>query len=420
MSVWDDDTLLPLGTLQACLAPRDVQAVGTKSLVPPELGDANDYAAAGEDLRALLLGTKRWILPVSEFCKKPQPIKWLIKNWVQEDAQMMTFGASGAGKTFVVLDMALSIACSKINDWHGFKVKHGPVVYLAGEGHAGLRARLAGWAAHKGVEDAEIYVSEGAVDLNTPQGLTKTIEEIRSYDIAPCMIVVDTLNRFMVGDENKAQDAKTMLDACAALEREFQCTVILVHHTGVAESAQGRARGSSAWRGAMDIELMVKGDESGLISLMQTKNKDSERQGAIDFELVTVNVPGWFDEDGDQITTKVMELSDATMGEKEKKLTRTQLSALQTYIEAASTKGILDTEGKFRGLHIDAWREAYYRNSPADNENSKRVVFHRARRDLVDLKYLSVHDDIYTPIGIWGAFERKFLEGQLNAAKNPS
>lgn len=79
-----------------------------------------------------------------------------------------------------------------------------------------------------------------------------------------------------------------------------------------------------------------------------------------------------------------------------------------------------EAEGKFQGLHIDAWREVYYRNSPADNENSKRVVFHRARRDLVDLKYLTVHDDIYTPIGFWAPWERQFLGEQLNAAKNPA
>lgn len=398
-------------------AHEAAEAVGAKVIVPPELGDANDYAVAGKDLRTLLLGQPaHWIFPFAELCKKPQPIRWLIKNWLQEQAQIMVFGASGVGKTFVVLDMALSIACPQIKSWHGFKVKHGPVVYLAGEGHAGLRARLAGWAAHKGIEDAEIYVSEGAVDLNTPQGLTKTIEEIRSYDIAPCMIVVDTLNRFMVGDENKAQDARTMLDACAALEREFQCTVILVHHTGVAESAQERARGSSAWRGAMDIELMVKGNESALISLMQTKNKDSERQGALDFELITIDVPGWFDEDGEQITTKVMELSESA-GEikmaKEKPLSANQNFGMMTYIEAASAAGILNEKGEFQGLALEEWRRVFFSKSTLDSYGAKKTAFHRARNDLVKLKWLDVNDNVYIPIGLWAPWEKKFLAMRL-------
>ena len=401
-------------------AREAAEAVGGKVIVPPDRGDANDYAAAGKDLRALLLGTKRWILPVSEFCRKPQPIRWLIKNWVQEDALMMAFGAPGAGKTFVVLDMALSIACPQIKDWHGFKVKHGPVVYLAGEGYVGLKARIAGWMAHKDVGDANMYVSDESVDLNTPEGVRRTVEEVRSYKVAPKLIVVDTLNRFMVGDENKAQDAKTMLDACAALEREFQCTVILVHHTGVAENAQGRARGSSAWRGAMDIELaVIKESDEPMVILRQTKNKDAELQSDLVLDQVTVDVPGWFDEDNEQVTTKVMELSGSVMGqtEKEKALTKAQHFAIQTYIEAASTLGMLDTEGKFRGLSLDAWREVYYRNSPADNTDAKKKAFQRARNDLVGLKYLNVQDDIYIPIGIWGAFEKDFLAKQLQGRR---
>jgi putative DNA primase/helicase len=69
--------------------------------------------------------------------------------------------------------------------------------------------------------------------------------------------VVDTLHRFLDGDENSATDAKTMLDACSALIQEFACSVILIHHTGVSSEAQHRGRGSSAWRGALDIEISV-------------------------------------------------------------------------------------------------------------------------------------------------------------------
>lgn len=391
--------------------------IGAKVIIPPELGDANDYAAAGKDLRALLLGTKRWILPVSEFCKKPQPIRWLIKSWVQEDALMMAFGAPGAGKTFVVLDMALSIACPQITDWHGFKVKHGPVVYLAGEGYVGLKARIAGWMAHKNVGDANMYVSDESVDLNTPGGVKRTVEEIRSYKVAPKLIVVDTLNRFMVGDENKAQDAKTMLDACAALEREFQCTVILVHHTGVAENAQGRARGSSAWRGAMDIELaVIKEPDEPMVILRQTKNKDAELQSDLSMDQMTVDVPGWFDEDGEQITTKVMELSESA-GEikvaKEKPLSANQNFGMMTYIEAASTAGMLNEKGEFQGLALEEWRKVFFSKSTLDSYGAKKTAFHRARNDLVRLKWLDVDDNIYTPIGLWAPWERKFLATRL-------
>ena len=375
-------------------ATEAAEAIKGRTIIPPDLGDANDYAADGKDLRALLLGTRRWIVPVMEFCKKPQPIRWLIKHWLQENSQMMVFGASGSGKTFIVLDMALSIACRQIEAWQGFKVKHGSVVYLAGEGYAGLRARIAGWIAHKSVEDVDMYVSEEPVDLNAPGGISRTIQEIHSYDIEPCLIVVDTLNRFMTGDENKAQDTKTMLDACAVLQREFRCSVLFVHHTGVAENAQGRARGSSAWKGAMDIEMCVsKIDGEPQLVLQQTKNKDSELQPDLLLEQRPVDVPGWLDDDGEQVRTVIIELSREVKAEMEKKLSKSQEFALQTFNEAARTVGELDADGHFAGLTREAWREVFFRMSNLDTTGAKRTAFYRAQSDLQSLGKIALQDD---------------------------
>jgi hypothetical protein len=119
--------------------------------------------------------------------------------------------------------------------------------------------------------------------------------------------VVDTLHRFLSGDENSAQDAKTMLDACNALMQEFNCSVILVHHTGVADEAQHRARGSSAWRGALDIEIsIVPGKEGVPMQIVQRKSKDAELAETIHVELQQVSIPGWRDEDNQQVTSAVI------------------------------------------------------------------------------------------------------------------
>ncbi len=69
-----------------------------------------------------------------------------------------------------------------------------------------------------------------------------------------------------------------MLDACGALISEFGCSVILVHHTGVNSETQHRARGSSAWRGALDIEVsIVPTSENGdPMEIIQRKSKDAE------------------------------------------------------------------------------------------------------------------------------------------------
>jgi hypothetical protein len=282
---------------------------GVRMTTPPVPGDANDYVQAGHDLALLLkppAPVMDYLIHADGFSAQPAPISWLVKHWIQDKALVMVHGPSGGGKTFVTLDWMLHIASGKAT-WFGHKVRPGNMVYLAGEGHHGLRSRIAAWKHHNSVSNLNMWVSKSGVDLNTAEGYLKVVEAIRVLKIKPDVITVDTLHRFMAGDENSAQDAKTMLDACAALMQEFGCTVILVHHTGVSEEAQHRARGSSAWRGALDIEISVipaKGDKS--IEIVQRKSKDAEMAAPVYVDLESVAIPGWLDEDGEAVTSAVV------------------------------------------------------------------------------------------------------------------
>lgn len=279
---------------------------GCSIVIPPELGDANDFHLAGGDLAALLQPEQDdWLVSADEFSQQPAPISWLIKGHIQRDALIMVHGPSGGGKTFVVLDMCLRMA-SGGGEWCGHRTSHSTVVYLAGEGHHGVRGRIAGWKHHNNVERLDMWVSKSGLDLNTPEGYRRAVNALRSLKKKPDIIVVDTLHRFLSGDENSAQDAKTMLDACAMLIEEFGCSVLLVHHTGVNEEAQHRARGSSAWRGALDIEIsIVPAKNDNPMEIVQRKSKDAELAEPIYGELQSVSIPGWIDEDGEQVTSAV-------------------------------------------------------------------------------------------------------------------
>jgi len=280
---------------------------GARMVMPPIQGDANDYAQAGNDLASLLMPSHDdWLIPADDFCSQPSPISWLVKRWIQSQALVMVHGPSGGGKTFVVLDWCLRMA-SGIEDWSGHKVRPGNVVYLAGEGHHGLRGRVAAWKHHHQAGKLKMWLSKDGCDLNTPTGYLKVVEQVRMLQERPSVIVVDTLHRFLQGDENSAQDAKTMLDACNALMMEFNCSVILVHHTGVSDEAQHRARGSSAWRGALDIEIsIIPGKDDQPMQIVQRKSKDAELAETVFVELHTVEIPGWRDEDDQQVTSAVV------------------------------------------------------------------------------------------------------------------
>jgi putative DNA primase/helicase len=293
---------------------------GATVIMPPNVGeDANDYAQHGGDLLALLEQSteKSWLVGADELSRDMAPLKWLVKKYLQQGSFAMVHGPSGSGKSFLVLDWSMRIA-SDIELWCDKKISHGTVVYLAGEGHYGIRARIAAWKQYHDIASLDMFVSSCGVDLDQPQGLQKTLSSIRSIGRKPVLIVVDTLHRFLSGDENSAQDAKLMLDACAILQSEFDCTVLLVHHTGVSEEAQHRPRGSSSWKGALDNELSVR-QKKGELVITPRKMKDSDEAQEITMKMVNVPIEGWLDEDGDQVCSLVLEQSDSPQAEEPKK-----------------------------------------------------------------------------------------------------
>jgi phage/plasmid primase-like uncharacterized protein len=316
---------------------------GARVVMPPESGDANDYVQAGHDLISLLEPPQDdWLISADEFSSKPAPISWLIKGWVQNNALIMVHGPSGGGKTFVVLDWCLRIS-SETPDWFGAKVRPGCVVYLAGEGHHGLKARIAAWKQHNQASTLDMWLSKDGCDLNTPQGYQRVVDHLRALKDKPRLIVVDTLHRFLSGDENSAQDTKTMLDACNALMMEFDCSVLLVHHTGVSSEAQHRARGSSAWRGALDIEISIVPANNGTpMEIHQRKSKDTELAQPLYAQLDQVAIDGWLDEDGNQVSSAVLVAADKPITKKENPMAK----HMKLFEQAWWASGAEVSEGK--------------------------------------------------------------------------
>lgn len=381
-------------------------------IIPPEPGDANDYAAAhgGPALTKLLEGRERWLVKGRDFYAQPAPIRWLIKKWIPRDSYGMVFGASGAGKSFVMVDMAMTIA-AQLPEWNGMKVRGGPVVYLAGEGIHGMKARMAGWVQEHGRDVDDIYVSRSGCDLNTDAGYSQVVNDIDAWKVKPVLIIVDTLNRFMMGDENAASDARGMNNYCGLLMNRYGCSVLVVHHTGVNAEAKDRARGSSAFKGAMDVEIKIESNGAGVVLLTQMKSKDSALAPCVALEQKQISINGWFDEDGDPVTTLVLEPSDdlyATDGGKEKKRSKTAQKCLDAFVEAGRKHGTFDTEGRFSGVTVEDWRDTFYSMHDADENKSKiRVAFKRGRDELEESGEIAGEGEVYHFSGDFAEFRER-------------
>ena len=89
---------------------------------------------------------------------------------------------------------------------------------------------------------------------------------------------------------------------------------------------RGVPRGSSAWKGALDVEISFKPTNDGLI-LEQAKSKDTEAAEPLSLELKSVDLPGWFDDDDEQVTSAVI-TGGAIRSDKESKQQTADVKAL--------------------------------------------------------------------------------------------
>ena len=219
---------------------------------------------------------------------------WLISEVFERNRLITVFGEPKSGKSFISIAMACAVA--KGSDFYGHDAKKAPVVYLAGEGVSGIRRRLAAYHQSEyggSLDGAPLFLSNRGSRINEPEEYQKLEDEINllKQEVGQIgLIIFDTFQRNFSGDENSAQEVNKFVKAADQLIHDFDCTVLLVHHTG--RGNKGRARGSSVLDASIDGEFLVerKGtkpddDNSMLVTMKQTKNKDGMGMAEKKFEF---------------------------------------------------------------------------------------------------------------------------------------
>ena len=244
-------------------------------------------------------------IPAHEFAVAAK-LKWIVKGVLPHAELGVLYGESGSGKSFVALDLAASIALGQ--DWRGHKVKQGKVVYVAAEGANGFRNRLRAYS-HQHQLDLKtlplhiIHAAPNLLDKTDALDVAKAILTVGKPDL----VIVDTLAQTMPGgNENGGEDMGKAMAHCRGIHRATGALVLLVHHSGK-DSSKG-ARGWSGLRAAADVEMeVVRSDQERMLSV--TKQKDGDDGAEFGFKLVQVVVD--IDEDGDDITSCIVEHCEA-------------------------------------------------------------------------------------------------------------
>lgn len=272
----------------------------------PDNYDVNDYAAEyGSDALAALLERpqvppQRFRLLSDDDLRKMPPLPWRIKGVLPVAGLAAWFGASGSGKSFLVLDALQSVAAGA--DWFGHRVTPCPVIYCALEGEGGIAGRVAAYRIRHGSTAGNIRYLVQQFSLLDDRDIRDLAQAIKSDGAGAGVVVLDTLNRAAPGaDENDSRAMGQIIAAAKELQTLIGGLVLLVHHTGK-DTSKG-LRGHSSLHAALDAAIEVRRDGDRREWVI-AKSKDGEDGASHPFKLDIVELGT--DDDGEPITSCVV------------------------------------------------------------------------------------------------------------------
>ena len=243
------------------------------------------------------------VVRVGEIANDELAERWLVEQlWCARSVGVIG-GAPKSAKTWLGLDMALSVATGTPCLGKYAVPEAGPVlVYLAEDALVVVRERIEGMARHRGLDfdKVEIYVITAPVlRLDRDQDRARLWETTRR--LRPRLLLLDPLVRLHGIDENSAGDMSELLAYFRSLQRELGPSVLLVHHTrknaGDGFAAGLGLRGSGDIHAFGDSNLYLRRTEQHLI--LSSEHRAAPAAAPVYLELV-----------GDSATTHLKVLTD--------------------------------------------------------------------------------------------------------------
>jgi hypothetical protein len=193
------------------------------------------------------------VVRVGEIPSEENAQRWLVEGLWGASSVGVIGGAPKCAKTWLGLDMALSVATGTACLGKYAVPEPGPVlVYLAEDALPAVRERVAGMARHRGLDlgNVEIHViTAPTLQLDRDPDRTRLMETSRR--LRPRLLLLDPLVRLHSIDENHAGEVAALLAYFRSLQRQLDLSVLLVHHTR--KNAAGGVAAGQGLRGSSDI-----------------------------------------------------------------------------------------------------------------------------------------------------------------------
>lgn len=248
--------------------------------LPGDVKDICEFFDAGYQLHHLRraaesgTGQSRWH-PL-DLTQAPPPVPWLVDDLIVRGATHTIMGEPGIGKSW--LTMALCLGVIRGTDWLGQKVDAPGRVLYADEENAEvlifdrLRRKL-------GMTDEEAkqlrYLSNQGIMLDRDPD--SFIDEALEYE--PALIVLDSLTRFHMQDEDKAGPMAQLYNmALKPLARETGAALVLLHHAGKTESNSSYRRSRGSGEIVANVDIGIDARQSGINTMTLATFKSRFRQ----------------------------------------------------------------------------------------------------------------------------------------------
>ncbi|WP_287981065.1 AAA family ATPase [Acidiphilium sp.] len=302
----------------------------------------------------------------------------LIAGWFGLGEFLRLNGSPGCGKTTLAVDWAAHIAGGL--PWRGHAVEQGAVLVIELEGAANLQTRVEATCTELGLKQTEIplFMTADSVSLAVESEWRPLLDAITDTDFGSPLqlVVIDTQARASAGaDENSASDTALIVRAIDEIRAKTKAAVLLLHHL---PHGADRARGSTAFLGAVDCEMLTRRDESGVGTIKVVKMRNRADPPPAHYRLKSV--PIGFGPDGALVTGAAAVPAEAPGPQK----------ALKPAAQIA-----LDILTEHGGMSEEKWIAAFLGCYPGPASlEGKRKAFRRAVKELVEAGAVTVENGV--------------------------
>lgn len=325
----------------------------------------------------------------SDAATAPPDQSTVVRGLFHTGSITLIYGLPKSGKSFLVTNAALAVADPETDFWMGHRIqKHGPVLYVACEGHGGFWKRLQ--AAGRVPPDFALATGRPTLIKSEdgrgyswaphPAHVQAAITAVRAhYGRDPVLVIIDTVFRSFGGGNVNDSSHMNAYVAAAQQIADDGCAIGLVHHTTKTGTSPA---GSVALMGASDTLVLVEKAEDGAHTWTVEEAKDDASGHAVGFRLEVVD--GIIDASGEQVSSCVLvPLSPEETPAREKSHAGRKLNGQRIDQVMAILAKLLNASNGFT-VPVGQWRDAVYRETmPGDDLDKKRMSFNRDRDRLI-------------------------------------